>query len=178
MSGYHWVFRFLCHQIPSRSPEYLGETFPVCFRCAGLYGGLCISYLFAVFQARLWQRFPARKLAWLAAILTFPLQLDAWGNALGLWQSPALLRACTGMAAGIAIPFLLLPLVRLADSRPLPVRNVRSLIGPLCAGTVFVAMLVRPVSRIAFEWLSYACVLGLISLLVNVCFAWRERMYG
>ena len=35
-----------CHQIPSRSSEY---DFPFCYRCSGLFGGICFGWAAAVF---------------------------------------------------------------------------------------------------------------------------------
>lgn len=170
------LFRFLCHQIPARSPAFAGAVFPVCFRCAGLYGGLLCGYLFLALRGGLAQTFPERKLAFLAAALTAGLPLDGWANALRLWDSPPWLRALTGVGAGIAMPVLLLPLATPAGGGRLPaLSNALALIGPLCAGLGLIWMLTHPASKVELEFLAVACVLGLGCLLTNLCFAWCTR---
>lgn len=176
MAGWAGVFRFLCHQISARSPAFEGAVFPVCFRCAGLYGGLLCSYVFLALRGGLAQTFPERKLAFFAAGLTVGMPLDGWANALRLWDSAAWLRGLTGLGAGIAIPVLLLPLAASAGtrrSRALP--HALPLIWPSCAGLAFVWMLSHPASRAELQLLAAGCVAGLGCLAANLCLAWRSR---
>src|SRR5215510_14125512 len=136
------VFRFLCHQMPARSPEFQGLQFPLCFRCAGFYGGLTLGYVSLAIQGGFLRSFPSRRLALLAAALTFAYPLDGWANALRAWNSPAWVRSLTGLTAGVAITVLLLPLAgRLTFGRLSSLPNVGALLWPLCVGVGFIAVL-------------------------------------
>jgi len=170
MAVWHWIFRLFCHQIPERSPVYEAVLFPVCFRCAGLYGQLLFTYAFLVVRGGLRWRFPGIRLALTVASLTAGLMFDGWANWLRLWNTPPLLRALTGLAAGAAIPILLLPL---AGRHAIAAPDGRAIVWPVCAGLAFLWMLARPVSQAQFQFLALACTLGLGCLLANLWFACR-----
>src|SRR4029077_17271745 len=104
------LFGLVCHQIPARSPRLLEDIFPVCYRCAGLYGGILCSYLFLWLSGGLRRSFPARNCALLMTVPIAVFLTDAWGNGLGIWNSAGWFRALAGLGAGIAMPVLLLPL--------------------------------------------------------------------
>jgi len=171
-----WFFRLLCHQIPLRSPEFHGTQFPVCFRCAGLYGGMLFGYVFLAIRGGLSRSFPTKKLALLAATLTFAYPLDGCANALHFWNSPGWLRSLTGLSAGIATSVLLLPLasgfgLRRLSSLP----EARALVWPFCSGLGFIAMLSHLTSQIEFELLAFACALGLGCFVTNLLFSCMRR---
>jgi uncharacterized membrane protein len=170
MEVWNWIFRLFCHQIAERSPVHENVVFPVCYRCAGLYGGLLLGYTFLALRGGLCWRFPGIRLALAAAALTFGLVFDGWANSFHLWNSPPLMRALTGLAAGVAIPVLLLPLAG-ADALSAP--DTRALFVPLCVGLAFLWMLAHPVSQSHFQFLALTCTAGLACLLANLWFACR-----
>jgi uncharacterized membrane protein len=173
MTFWHWIFLPFCHQLPSRSPTYGAIVFPVCFRCAGFYGELLLSYGFLMlYGGRRWS-FPGTRLALAAASLTAGLLLDGWANWLGVWNSPPLVRTLTGLAAGAALPILLLPL---ASRNPVAVPGARALACPLCAGLAFLWILLHPVSQALFQLLALACAAGLACLLASLWLACRELL--
>jgi uncharacterized membrane protein len=168
---WHFIFLPFCHQIPSRSPIYGAIVFPLCFRCAGFYAQLLLSYAFLVLCGGLRWKFPGMRLALAAASLTTGLFLDGWANWLGLWNSPPLVRALTGLAAGAAVSLLLLPL---ASRNALAEPRVSALAWPLFAGLAFIWLLLHPNSPALFQWQAIACAAGLACLLVNLGLVCRD----
>jgi uncharacterized membrane protein len=174
-----WVFSLVCQQLPARSPEFSGVQFPLCFRCAGFYGGLFLSYLFLAFRGGLTRSFPAPRHAFLAAILTAPYAFDGIANGLHLWDSSPWLRALTGLAAGTSIPVLLVPLAsRFGSTQVSSLPRFRELVWPISAGLVFTGMLVSTTSYTQFQLMAIGCTLGLACLVVNLGLACMERGNG
>jgi len=169
------LFHFFCHQMPARSPAFRGSTFPLCYRCAGLYGGLLIAYLHLAITGRLWRPFPERNGALAAAAPVAIFLADAWANALGAWSSPGWCRALTGVGAALAIPMLLLPL--LGRSRLSPsLHKPAAWIWPAAAGAGFVWLLDHPGSALVFRTLALACALGWAAILANLSLALWEYL--
>ncbi len=96
------AFSPLCHQDPGRCFSLAGFPMAVCARCAGIYGGAFVGLLIRPWLRPLTDlRLPPRR-TFLAVSL--PLAVDAAGNILGLWSSPALLRFAVGGLWGLILP--------------------------------------------------------------------------
>ena len=96
-------FAPLCHQRPERSFRAFGFPLAVCARCTGIYLGSFLGLAAYPFR----RGFGALRLPRLAALAaaTAPLAVDAAGQALGLWDTPALIRLATGLLWGSILPF-------------------------------------------------------------------------
>ena len=97
------VFAPVCHQIPGRSFFFRGFPLAVCARCLGIYAGALaglVAYPFVRGFSRV--GLPATRLF---LLLSLPIGLDFSGGLLGLWSSPNGLRAATGFAWGLILPF-------------------------------------------------------------------------
>jgi uncharacterized membrane protein len=117
----HHCFAALCHQIPSRSFTLYGHVVAVCARCMGIYGGLVLGILvYPCFRAYQDRELPARRYLLFALA---PTAIDFSLGLLGVVNNTHFSRLLTGMIAGIALPFYLLPaLVCLAQDLVLPRR--------------------------------------------------------
>jgi uncharacterized membrane protein len=102
----HLAFRPFCHQIPERSFVAGGVTLAVCARCTGFYLGLAAIGAAASLTARLGTRWHIRRSVVL--LLLVPLAVDGSGNLLGLWATPDLVRAMTGLVAAAPLTILIL----------------------------------------------------------------------
>lgn len=101
------LFHLFCHQIPSRSFFVFGQQMPVCQRCFGIYSGLLIgALLIPIIADKKTERFPKKRWMLIAAA---PLILDGVTQLLGLQESTPLLRVASGLIAGFAGTFYLLP---------------------------------------------------------------------
>jgi uncharacterized membrane protein len=102
----------LCHQLPERSYFLDGVQMPLCARCIGIHFGFVLSaiYLstgprrFSSVLPRVWQ------LAVLGAIMSIFL-IDSILSYSGLSTSDNLRRTLSGLALGVPLPFLLVPLL-------------------------------------------------------------------
>ena len=101
------IFRPLCHQDPARSFWLAGMPLPVCARCLGIYVGALIGLLVFGPVRGIETRKPFPR-NWLIICLA-PLLVDGMANALGLFATPAMLRALIGLAAGMATAGALIP---------------------------------------------------------------------
>jgi uncharacterized membrane protein len=171
------LFSLLCHQIPARSPQWQGSVFPVCYRCAGLYGGILCSYVFQWLRGGLRRSFPARNCALAAAAPTAVFLVDAWGNGLGIWNSAGWFRALTGLGAGIAVPILLLPLAGDFADRRASLPRGAELVGPALGGAGWVWLLDHPGSDMIFQSMGIACAAVVGALALNMALATREYIY-
>lgn len=90
----YWLFHFICHQEPARSLWIAGHPMAICARDVGLYGGLWVGVLMA-----LWRR-PSLP-GWLVVMCVLPMALDGGTQLLGLRESTNVLRLVTGGLAGI-----------------------------------------------------------------------------
>jgi uncharacterized membrane protein len=96
-----WVFAPFCHQQSERCLLF-GASLAVCARCTGFYAGLALFAGAALGLGRL----PRVRPVGLLALL--PLVVDGSANLLGLWASPAPLRALTGVMASVPLALLVL----------------------------------------------------------------------
>jgi uncharacterized membrane protein len=170
------IFYLFCHQIPARSPHFQGTTFPVCYRCAGLYGGILIGYLFLAMRGRSWT-FAGRGGALAAATPLAVFLVDAWANGLGIWNSPGWWRALTGFGGGLSIPVILLPLAGQGGSRLSLPKSFAEWFWPAAAGAGFVWLLNHPQTPLVFRLMALACAFGWAGCLVNLSVALREYAY-
>ena len=110
---FHLLGYGLCHQLPERSLLGGGYQLPVCARDTGMYLGFVASLaLIALLERRRHRtEFPAPWLLALGALLFAVMALDGVTSYAGLRTTTNLLRFSTGMAAGWALPLLVVPMV-------------------------------------------------------------------
>ncbi|MBL8151280.1 MAG: DUF2085 domain-containing protein, partial [Blastocatellia bacterium] len=102
-------FSTLCHQIPSRSFCFFGETVPVCARCLGIYTGLLAGLVVYPFICRIEKSdYPARK--YLVMAVT-PTMIDFFLGFLHIVENTHLSRLLTAIPAGGGVVFYLMPAV-------------------------------------------------------------------
>lgn len=99
--------RPFCHQIAERSFCWAGVPLAMCARCSGMVFGLWAGGLVAGLGRGFNTRLSAGRF-WLLLGLS-PLVLDGLLNAAGIFYSPNWWRALTGLGAGAALGFGLLP---------------------------------------------------------------------
>jgi len=97
------LYSHICHQRPDRTLWVMGYPMAFCARDTGLYGGLWLGML--TFAA--WRR--PRLSHRMALLLVLPLALDGGSQLTGMRQSTNWLRLSTGMLAGLATVWYLLP---------------------------------------------------------------------
>ncbi len=100
------AFSPLCHQDPERCFLLAGFPMAVCARCSGIYLGSFLGLVVRPFVRPLADLRPPRPPAFLAVSL--PLAVDAAGNILRLWSSPAPIRFAVGLLWGLILPFYFL----------------------------------------------------------------------
>jgi uncharacterized membrane protein len=100
-------FSAVCHQLPERSFELSGYPLAVCARCTGIYAGFLLGLFIYPLARRLDdETMPDRRWLLLAAA---PMLIDFAGNAVGLFTNSFASRTITGLIAGAATAFYLLP---------------------------------------------------------------------
>ena len=100
-------FSAICHQLPERSFHLLGFPLAVCARCTGIYVGALLGLLLYPSVRRLEdETMPARW--WLMAAVA-PMLIDFAGNAAGVFTNTFWSRTMTGLMAGAAAAFYVLP---------------------------------------------------------------------
>jgi uncharacterized membrane protein len=105
MSVISYIFSFLCGQDASRSFAIVGQLLPFCQRCAGVYLGLGISFVYLLVSRHYKKGLPPRGIIYVnvASLLMMPIFgfhfLDP-GSAWRFWS---------GLIFGNAIASLLLP---------------------------------------------------------------------
>lgn len=101
----HRLFRGLCHQIPDRSFWINGQPMAVCSRCAGIYGGFAIGWVFLgiVLYVKKRMAIPFKRII----LLTIGINLlDFVGNMLGLWENTLASRFGLGLSIGLSAALL------------------------------------------------------------------------
>jgi uncharacterized membrane protein len=103
-------FAPFCHQIPARSFSIDGVALAVCHRCFGVYTGILLTMVWAVFLGGLaWAGridFFGRARWYLIAVLV-PLGVDWFGGYSGLWSTSPASRLTTGLLFGAVAGLLL-----------------------------------------------------------------------
>ncbi|HYE73297.1 MAG TPA: DUF2085 domain-containing protein [Blastocatellia bacterium] len=103
----HQSFSAICHQMPGRSFHLFGFAFSVCARCTGIYFGAFIGACCYPFLRGLQQvSFPHRR--WLI-FASIPISIDFFGGLSGLFVNTHFSRVMTGMIAGFAGIFFIIP---------------------------------------------------------------------
>lgn len=92
------AYAALCHQIPERSFGCAGEPMIICARCTGFFGGLALASLVIILRRidRGWRW-------WVAGLACLPMLLDAGLDLAAMTTYANLVRALTGLMAGIAL---------------------------------------------------------------------------
>lgn len=101
------MYHFVCHQIPERSFWIDGRPMAVCARCFGIYSGCLLGLLIYPLSSRFAEvENPPR--VWLILSLV-PVGVDFLGGYLGVFQNTDISRAITGLIAGFAAVFYVMP---------------------------------------------------------------------
>ncbi len=118
MEAFEDILMFLgstvCHQLAERSYFFDGVQMPLCARCIGIHFGSILATAYLLFgPKRFSSRLPTtRQLAVLASIMAFYL-LDAGFSYSGISTSDNLRRTLSGLALGIPLPFVIIPLLNM-----------------------------------------------------------------
>lgn len=109
----------VCHQLEERSYFFDGVQMPLCARCIGIHFGFVLTLAYLLLgPKRLASRLPGtRQLVVLASIMAFFL-IDAGLSYSGISPSDNLRRTLSGLALGVPLPFLLVPMLNLLSGRP------------------------------------------------------------
>ena len=171
-----YLFRAMCHQLPSRSPQWDGVIFPLCWRCAGLHLGLLASYVCLAATGGWRRRLPEVRYVIGAAFLMLPFAIDGCGNALSLWSSPGWVRALTGLGVGMVLPLLLVPLTQRSAMAPSvaiapTLSHGAMLLWPAAIGCAGIWLLVQPHSLLIFRSLGVAVAMATVLCLVHLVWA-------
>jgi uncharacterized membrane protein len=118
----------LCHQLAERSYSIDSFQMPLCARCLGIHLGFLLATMFILLcrfarhHGCMLQN--ARHVAALGALMV-PAVIDAALSYLGIVDSDNTRRAITGSLFGVALGFLLLPIIRsLMHSMPILGRHM------------------------------------------------------
>lgn len=98
-------YRFLCHQMPSRSYFILGYQMAVCQRDLAIYASILLAGLLFSLVRNRWE--PLRW--WLYLLLITPIAFDGLSQFLGWRESNWQLRTLTGALFGFANVALVYP---------------------------------------------------------------------
>jgi uncharacterized membrane protein len=102
----HTAFGFFCHQAAERSPDVSGVAF-LCYRCLGTFAGLAGSALVLLTGSSSRAYRFSRSDAWILGLSFAPLAIDGAATALGIWNSPGVVRTVSGLLLGSALGTLL-----------------------------------------------------------------------
>ena len=168
-----YLFRAMCHQLPSRSPQWNGVVFPLCWRCAGLHLGLLASYVYLAVSGGWRRRLPELRYVIGTALLMLPLAIDGGGNALSLWSSPGWVRALTGLGVGMVLPLLLVPLTQRSATTPSlaiapTLSHGATLLWPTAIGCAGIGLLAEPRFLLIFRTLAVAVAMATVLCLVHL----------
>ena len=87
----------MCHQKAERSFFISGNQIPFCSRCTGIFLGLSIGLMIAIFKKL---RLDGKFIILLITAFV-PIGIDGIGQLFGFWESNNLIRIITGLSAGI-----------------------------------------------------------------------------
>ncbi|HPZ09026.1 MAG TPA: DUF2085 domain-containing protein [Candidatus Eremiobacteraeota bacterium] len=107
---YNFIGYSACHQIADRTIAFDGRLLFVCCRCSGIYTGYFISYLFICFTSKKdASYFPSKSVIVTGSILASFIFFDVASVILGFRHGANDIRVITGLFAGMALPFLVVP---------------------------------------------------------------------
>jgi uncharacterized membrane protein len=114
----------VCHQLAERSYSFGDTHMPLCARCAGLHLGFLLSMTFLWTGGRRYaSSLPSRNgLILLGAVMSLVF-IDTGLSYSGLLPSDNVRRTLSGLALGVPLPFVLVPLLNMTM---FPGRNPRS----------------------------------------------------
>ncbi|MDI6712455.1 MAG: DUF2085 domain-containing protein [Anaerosomatales bacterium] len=122
----HWLGYGLCHQLPGRSFFAGGVQLPVCARDTGIYAGFAMSLLVIAMleKSRRPTRLPAPWLMVLGGAGVVAMAVDGVTSYAGIRETTNAVRLATGLAAGWALPLVVVPMLngqmwRRMDDAPL-----------------------------------------------------------
>ena len=189
-----WLESGICAQLAAHSFYPGGEQLPLCARNTGIYLGFMITLmtLYAVGRGRV-QRLPLRSIIILLVCAGLAMAVDGFNSFfldLGLphlYQPHNLLRLATGLAAGLALATLVLPVInRLLwceynDERSIPSWLALLLLIPGLTLSFFAiasqnALLLYPLALLSTAGL--LTVLSSVNLLVVLAIGRREQTFG
>jgi uncharacterized membrane protein len=167
------LFRWMCHQLPSRSPQWNGMVFPLCWRCAGLHLGLLASYVYLATNGGFRRRLPDFRQMIGASLLMLPFAIDGGGNAFSLWSSPGWFRALTGLGAGMLLPLMLVPLTQFPMRTPSvaiapTLSHGAEVLWPTAIGCAGIWLLVQPHFLFIFQSLAVAVAIATVLCLFHL----------
>lgn len=110
---FHWLGYGLCHQLPSRSFFAGGVQLPVCARDTGIYAGFAMSLLVIAMleKGRRPARLPALWLMALGGLGVLAMVADGVTSYAGFRETTNAVRLVTGLAAGWALPLVVVPML-------------------------------------------------------------------
>lgn len=172
-----WLFPFLCHQLPERTPHLAGAAFPLCFRCSGTYLGLFAAYLYLACSGGFKRSLPRIPALIAGSVLMLPFFIDGWANTLHWWDTPGWVRLLTGIGQGVMLPLLLVPIASgnvfpddWARFKPaLP--NIGSLVWPLALALGLGGALIFTASEAVFHALGIAVQFAALLFFANFALA-------
>jgi uncharacterized membrane protein len=190
MGAFEDILMFLgstvCHQLEERSYFFDGVQMPLCARCIGIHFGFVLAMAYLLLgPKRLASKLPGtRQLVVLASIMAFFL-IDAGFSYSGINPSDNLRRTLSGLALGVPLPFVLVPLLNLLSGRsnsskgvfdtpidwlPLPAVFVAALVAIVMAedvGALFYPVSLIGVLGVFVFFISVVSVIVLIALEKN-----------
>lgn len=101
------AYRPVCHQRPDRSLHLGGHPLAVCARCFGIYSGFLFGLMIYPFIRSL-RRTDLPPRLWLILALA-PAGIDFLGGLAGAFENTHMSRLATGMIAGTAAAFYIIP---------------------------------------------------------------------
>lgn len=113
---------YFCHQRPSRSWFLLGSNLGLCARTFSMYASFAVFGAAALLSNRLCRWVSGWSMPW-GILLVTPLVIDGSVQLVGGWTSTNLLRAMTGVLAGIGVLRFTLFLMQRHEKRPRYVRS-------------------------------------------------------
>ncbi|MCX8006639.1 MAG: DUF2085 domain-containing protein [Coriobacteriia bacterium] len=112
-SFFHWLGYGLCHQLPSRSFFAGGWQVPVCARDTGIYAGFALSLalIAALERGRRPAGLPAPWLLVAGSAGVLAMVVDGVTSYAGVRETTNAIRLATGLAAGWAMPLVVVPML-------------------------------------------------------------------
>ncbi len=164
------IFQFFCHQIPGRSLQYGGESFPLCFRCSGIYLGIFISHLTILLSGRFNKISPNRKTGLLLILLEIPLAVDGLGDSFNLWNSSGEVRMITGLLLGIFISLTLISIPNILKKEEVSNSNllIEDFLFPISLGLSSIYLFVNTNSILTYNFFVNVVIVGWLIVISNI----------